>query len=147
MSDAPKVTRRLIVTSSKPLRSGVSDKTKKEWTLYALEATDENGNPLAVTLKSFRDCPIGVLTEYEVETQHHEQYGTSYLITPPKVDARAKLAELEGRIVALERALQGSSVAFHPAPAVAPPAAPAWQQPSTVAANTPAPDPNAPPVF
>jgi hypothetical protein len=133
-------------------KQGVSQKTGKEYTIYAVHANDEHGTPIEHKLKSFQDIPVGRAT-YEVERQENEQYGPSFLVkTPNALTARLngieavlqrELGEIKARLSALEGSpvpppvtpAAAASVAEMasvtpimpeaPAPPVAPPAPPA----------------------
>lgn len=128
---------RVITTSV--VKQGTSD-SGKSWTLYEVTAVDENGAPIEQKLKSFEDLQGDV--EVEVEVQHHEKYGTSYMLKRagggggggnpgnrlgPKVDElRGRVEHLEDQVRNLGQAVEdikilmrngGQAPAPEPAPA------------------------------
>jgi hypothetical protein len=76
------VTRRLTVTSCKPLHSGTSAKGKP-WTIFEVFAVDESGSTVEAKLRSFDPLPLNKLTEYKVTKREDRQHGTSYTLELP----------------------------------------------------------------
>lgn len=121
--------RKLTVTSTKVITTGQG--TKGAWTLYEVFALGEDGQPVEAKLKSFADLTqnLNKLVAYAVEKQDHEQYGTSFLLKPPRKAGASlgpKVDELRVRIEQLEKAvaeIRAGQVA--PAVPTSPPAAPA----------------------
>lgn len=106
--DVQRERRRLIVTSCRVLRSGTN--AGGEWALYAVEATTRDERKIRARLLSFEDLPVGEV-ELEVERQHHETRGTSYLLRLPRQKIGPRVAVLErsvrnlaSRVEELERA-------------------------------------------
>lgn len=103
-------------------KRGVSQKTGREWVLYAVQADDGNGNPIADELTSFQQIPVGV-GEYQIEKDEN-QWGVRYTIKQPTAVGRA-LSEQNVRLTRLE-ALCERLGGGAPAPVQAPvPAQPA----------------------
>lgn len=100
------MSRVITVTSTNVIREGVG--AKGPWVLRGVEALDEQGQPIAHQLKTFANLPLGEV-EVEIEPQHHEQYGTSFLLKPvrngtttPRAGGAGELQALEQRIARLE---------------------------------------------
>lgn len=110
-------TRKINVINANPVRSG-PNANGGTWTLYEIDATDPEGSPIDLKLKSFDQLDGEV--EVEVEKQEHEKYGTSYMLRPagsrsggggggnpgarlgPKVDElREHISVLENRVTDL----------------------------------------------
>ena len=53
-----------------------------EWTLYEVQADDEDGNPVVAKLRSFAPLMAG-LKEYEAEPRDHEKFGRSWTLKDP----------------------------------------------------------------
>lgn len=118
----PKTKRKLTVTSCTQKATGTSQKGNA-WTLYDVAALDESGEPIEAALKSFEECPLGELLEYEVERQDSTKYGVSFLIKRvkerlgPRVEALEKgLADALARIERLESGSYGAMSAPAPGP-------------------------------
>lgn len=144
---------KLSVTSCTEAFSGEGS-NGKTFTIYTIQAVDEAGVPQQHKIKSFRQCPINQLIEYDVEQTRHEKYGDEFMLIPPKGvgvagGLGASIDQLRARVEQLEMAVQwmqpivaqvnGAAPVAPPAPVPAPLPAP------PVAPVSPAPPP-APPV-
>lgn len=127
--------RTLVVRTCKLVKSGNTN--GRDWSIFELGVATVAGEPIDAKFKSFRDCStyIGKPTEYEVEVEVHEQYGTSYKLTPPKRNYGDELDELRTRVERLESQAGGQpAAAAAPGPAMppgmppGPPAGPPQQQ-------------------
>ena len=104
MSDKP-VTRKIRVIEASKVSEGESN--GRSWALYEITATNLNGEPIDLKLKSFSKLAGDV--EVEVERQEHEKYGVSYMLKPINANAGSagarlgpKVDELRGRVEHLE---------------------------------------------
>jgi hypothetical protein len=146
MSD---VKRRLTITGCRSVYQGTNRKGDP-YTIYEIGATDEAGQIIQQTLKSFDELAIGLSAEFEIDPYDGGQHGWSYTLKQirPKLGPRVQYLEeiiypnLLARIEQVERQLgissqpprppipEGSPV--EPPPAQGPPplsAAPPSQQP------------------
>ncbi len=97
-------TRKLTVVALSELKSGTSS-TGIPWTLFRVEATDPDGQPIAENLTTFEPLPIGEAIEVEVERRDHPQYGPSFTLKLPRRSDNglaARIEALEQRVAALE---------------------------------------------
>lgn len=75
-------TRKLMVTSCSPLRSGTST-NGKPWTMYEVFAVDEAGATVEAKLRSFDPLKLNELVEYEITKREDQRHGTSYTLQKP----------------------------------------------------------------
>lgn len=107
---------------------------KGEFTIYDVSATDEEGNPITLPLRSFSSLEeyFGKATMFEIDPYITKTGETTYTLKPPRKSGGARSAapkvdaELLGRVERLEaavRALQSgeASPSLDPPDAVAPP--------------------------
>lgn len=95
------VRRRIVVSALDGLRSGVSARTGRAWTLFKVTAAAEDGTVIGEKLVSFSRLPIGEPVEVEVLRREHPQHGTSFTVQP----VRSRGAALARRVEDLERAV------------------------------------------
>lgn len=123
-------TTQLTVISSEIRKQGTG-KNGKPYTLSLLTCTDRNGQPIENDVKTFETFTPGPHT-VEVEVQHHEQYGTSYMVkkaggggqqpqgvpaqqpADPQLVARVAALEAWARTQGFQGALQPGGSAIDP---------------------------------
>jgi hypothetical protein len=94
-------TRRLMIVSTEPLRSGTGRRGGK-WTLSKVRATTPDGAQITEQLVTFESLPVGAVVELEVKRRHDERFGDSFTLSKPRSGGG-----MRGRVEALERALEG----------------------------------------
>lgn len=142
--------RKLTIVSCKDVYHGTNSKNKP-FTIYEIQATDENNQIVQQTLKSFEELPVGLQAEFEVERYDGGQHGISFTLkrVRPKLGPRVEALEeqvipaLEKRVEHLERQLGVQPVQpptpAQPMPWESEPAPPA--QPQAPAQPAPQPQP------
>lgn len=108
MTDLPR--KKLIVTAQREVTSGHGD--HGDWTLYNVEATTPDGEPIMEVLKTFEVLPHGELIDVTVKAESHERYGPSYTLKLVRQGSRTdeierRLAAVESRLAHVEAAVSG----------------------------------------
>jgi hypothetical protein len=122
--------KKLTIMGCKDVYHGKNQKGA-DFTIYEIQATNEQGQVVQETLKSFDELPVGLQAEFEVERYDGGQHGISYTLkrVRPKLGPRVEALEeriipaLEKRIEHLERQLGVQPVQPPPPPTPAP-----WEQ-------------------
>lgn len=74
--------KKLTITGMTAITSGVGN--YGPWTLYGVEAVNEDGQPINETLKTFQELPLDQLIEVEIERKETPEYGVEFTIKKPK---------------------------------------------------------------
>lgn len=91
----------LTPTSVEIIKQG--EGTNGPWTLWGVQADDENGQGITDTLKTFHALEVGEPVECEIERQQHDTYGVSYMLKPTnKGGLAASVDRLRRRVAVLE---------------------------------------------
>ena len=79
----------------------------KDWTLYEVKALDEDGSHVDYRLKTFDDVELDKELEFEVEHQHDDRYGDSYLLRNVKKRSKMQrsIDDLRARVETIEAVL------------------------------------------
>lgn len=96
----------IIVRECNPIKSGTSQKTGEQWTMYQLVATKPDGTPIPQNLRSFEEQPIHEVIDVAVTPFVSESYGTSYTIKRRGVPkSQLEIEDLKRRLEAVEAKL------------------------------------------
>lgn len=97
--DAP--TRRLRITACEPFRTFSDRRNGRERHVYKVRAETPDGRPVAQRLRAFDQLPTdGQPRDYRIRPDHHETYGTSYVLSLPG-GLTPRVEELERRVEAI----------------------------------------------
>lgn len=143
--------RKLTITGCKDVYHGTNNKGN-DYTIYEVQATDEHGQVVQQTLKSFEQLDIGLSAEFTVEKYDGGQHGISYTIKRQREKLGPRVEKLEeqvipglvARIEHLERTVGVQPQQPPPQQAQQPPPAqaqPPAQQPPPAQAPQPQPTP------
>lgn len=138
-------TRRIVVKEQKEIHKGTGN-GGRDYVIYQVIATTEQGVPIEQNLRSFQQLPKNQLIEVSIEKFESAKFGVSYTVSTQKSGGAAvgkriealerQVADLTKRLAALESGR--SSAAPPPAArpeASGPPAATSQQQPPPVPAG------------
>lgn len=100
--------KRLIVIGQEEAATG--EGARGPWTIYKIEATTMNGEPIEEALNSFEPLPEGQPIDVTVKEREDERYGKQYTLKLVREgsktdDVLLRLNELEKRVNLLEEAV------------------------------------------
>lgn len=97
--DAP--TRRLRVTACEAFRTFTDRRSGRQRHVYKVRAETPEGRPVSERLRAFDQLPVdGQLRDYRIRADHHETYGTSYVLSLPG-GLTPRVEDLERRVEAI----------------------------------------------